>query len=146
MKKTSTLTHTSDWCKATLAHLWSKTFAPSDTISRRVLFFCLTMLMVAGSYTSSMAVTCPGTSQGTGSTPNSCTQYTLSGGAGAYWSVPFVSGVYYTFGYSAGSNTQVGGFCVNGTNYTAGTTLNSLSGTLSVGFSSNGWCLVCKLG
>ena len=65
MKKTSTLTLTPGSCCTAIARIWSNRFAPSDAMSRRVLFFCLSLLIVAGSYTD-MKAQCPGSNSGTG--------------------------------------------------------------------------------
>ncbi len=140
MNKTSTTTMTFGSCCTALASIWSNKFAPSDAMSRRVLFFCLSLLIVAGSYTSVMATGCPTVNQGPGTTPSGCTQNYVSGGAGAYWTVTFPAGL-YTITFNNNGNPQTGGYyCINGTPYSATQNIN-LSGSTTIGFyeSNTSW-------
>ena len=139
MKKTSTLTLTSDSCCTALARIWSNKFAPSDAMSRRVLFFCLSLLIVAGSYSDVRSQACNVVLQGAATNPSGCSGGSISGGAGAYWTCSFTNGEIYTFSFNNNGNTQTGGYyCINGSTYSAATTtLSNLNGTVNIGFYRN---------
>lgn len=84
--------------------------------------------------------------QGGASTPT-CSYQSVSGGSGAYWTLPVTSGVNYSFFWVGSGCADNTAFCVNGSTSTANsgtpyTTTAASTGSWDIGFfrSPAGWC------
>lgn len=101
----------------------------------RKIYIGLLILFAANIFAVNTALSqCTVTNTGTAAAPT-CSDQSLSLGAGESRNMTFTSGYAYVFSFS--NNAQSSGYCINGTRYTSNQTFNNLSGTVAVGMYRN---------
>jgi len=106
-----------------------KTKLPSHKLSLSA-FLTFTLLF----FSRLLPAQCNVSNTGSGSAPT-CTNQSLSLGAGESRNIAYTAGVTYTFSFT--NNTQSNGICVNGTQYTSNPVNLTPSGTIATGMFRN---------